>query len=676
MNMRRMGALFKREIKDILRDKKTLIMMILIPVLLYPLMIVGMSLIASATVASQEEKTYSIAFDKETVSEDIQSSISHIIRTQDDRIDYKLTVVESTDCEDDLQAESIDAYVSVEDDIIRMNYLSAKEKSSTAVSGLSDAFDIYEEQLTKEQLVEAGLDVEAILNPVTVERADQSSAEESIGSFFGSLIPFLIVTVVLLGAMYPAIDVTAGERERGTLETLLTLPVTNFEMIMSKFLAVSCIACCSALLNVVSMAGAIGFLMTTSLASADMGIHIRFETFIPGILFTVVVMMFFAMFVTAVCMCTCVFAKSFKDANNYITPVMLVLMFLSYAPMLPDLELDITTAAIPVVNVAFMIESLFTFTYDYGLFAIVLFSNVAYSLLAIMILGRIYNSESVLFAEGFSSVKLFEKRSEMKKNQMPGLGDVILVICVNLLLMFYIGTYAQIKWGFGGVAVQQVIILLCPLVYAWYMKADVRKLFSLKMIKPLQLTGALFMGVAVFLAAIVIGGLLVPVFPESAERLVLVDEMFASQPAVLLVLVVAVMPAIGEELLFRGFIMGTLKNKYKPVIAIWVTTLIFAAYHMSLIKMFTITIIGLGLTLAAYKSGSILASMLIHFLNNFFSVIVTLYPKQTEKVLPVLFKEKFSIMELLILFVIIAACAAVGWMLICKDGYKKNKMKE
>ena len=673
MNMRRMGALFKREIKDILRDKKTLIMMILIPVLLYPLMIVGMSLIASATVASQEEKTYSIAFDKETVSEDIQSSISHIIRTQDDRIDYKLTVVESTDCEDDLQAESIDAYVSVEDDIIRMNYLSAKEKSSTAVSGLSDAFDIYEEQLTKEQLVEAGLDVEAILNPVTVERADQSSAEESIGSFFGSLIPFLIVTVVLLGAMYPAIDVTAGERERGTLETLLTLPVTNFEMIMSKFLAVSCIACCSALLNVVSMAGAIGFLMTTSLASADMGIHIRFETFIPGILFTVVVMMFFAMFVTAVCMSTCVFAKSFKDANNYITPVMLVLMFLSYAPMLPDLELDITTAAIPVVNVAFMIESLFTFTYDYGLFAIVLFSNVAYSLLAIMIMGRIYNSESVLFAEGFSSVKLFEKRSEMKKNQMPGLGDVILVICVNLLLMFYIGTYAQIKWGFGGVAVQQVIILLCPLVYAWYMKADVRKLFSLKMIKPLQLTGALFMGVAVFLAAIVIGGLLVPVFPESAERLVLVDEMFASQPAVLLVLVVAVMPAIGEELLFRGFIMGTLKNKYKPVIAIWVTTLIFAAYHMSLIKMFTITIIGLGLTLAAYKSGSILASMLIHFLNNFFSVIVTLYPKQTEKVLPVLFKEKFSIMELLILFVIIAACAAVGWMLICKDGYKKIK---
>ena len=89
--------------------------------------------------------------------------------------------------------------------------------------------------------------------------------------------------------------------------------------------------------------------------------------------------------------------------------------------------------------------------------------------------------------------------------------------------------------------------------------------------------------------------------------------------------------------------------------------------------MFTITIIGLGLTLAAYKSGSILASMLIHFLNNFFSVIVTLYPKQTEKVLPVLFKEKFSIMELLILFVIIAACAAVGWMLICKDGYKKIK---
>ena len=669
MNTKRMFTLFKRELTDILRDKKTLFMMLVVPIVIYPLLIIGMTFLMSSVMNSQAEKTYLVAFDEE---DELAAKIADIIENNPDKLSYKLEIVQKSDCKKALEAGDIDIYVSkASDGRIALCYLSAKDRSNTALDALTDAFEIYREELQKERIDEAGLDADYLLNPIHYEGEDLSSTEESVGNMIGSIIPFFIVTMILLGALYPSIDVTAGEKERGTLETLLTLPITNFEMIMSKFLAVSCIACASAILNVFSMGGAMAFLVSSSMSLAeDINLEIHYETFIPGILFTLVVMVFFALLVTAVCMCTCVFAKNFKEANNYVTPVMLIFMFGSYAAMIPDLELTAQTAAIPIVNVALLVEGLFQFQYNYGLFVIVLFSNVAYSLLAILILGKIYNSEAVLFSEGLSSVRIFTRRSEMKEKQMPGYGDLILLLCLVLLLIFYVGSFAQIKWGFGGVVIQQLIILLCPVLYAWYMKADAKKLFSIKKPGVSQVAGGILFGIAAFLCAMIIGVLLVPFFPESADGLTQLDDMLTSQPAVVLILVVALMPAIGEELLFRGFVMGTLKNKCTGVIAVLVTTLLFAAYHMSLIKMFTIGIIGFGLTYAAYKSGSIVTSMCMHFLNNLLSVLITKYPEQMQHVLPVLFKESLSASDLLLMIAVILICAALGLLLL---GCRKKK---
>lgn len=669
MNTKRMFTLFKRELTDILRDKKTLFMMLVVPIIIYPLLIIGMTFLMSSVMNSQAEKTYLVAFDEE---DELAAKIADIIENNPDKLSYKLEIVQKSDCKKALEAGDIDIYVSkASDGRIALCYLSAKDRSNTALDALTDAFEIYREELQKERIDEAGLDADYLLNPIHYEGEDLSSTEESVGNMIGSIIPFFIVTMILLGALYPSIDVTAGEKERGTLETLLTLPITNFEMIMSKFLAVSCIACASAILNVFSMGGAMAFLVSSSMSLAeDINLEIHYETFIPGILFTLVVMVFFALLVTAVCMCTCVFAKNFKEANNYVTPVMLIFMFGSYAAMIPDLELTAQTAAIPIVNVALLVEGLFQFQYNYGLFAIVLFSNVAYSFLAILILGKIYNSEAVLFSEGLSSVRIFTRRSEMKEKQMPGYGDLILLLCIVLLLIFYVGTFAQLKFGFFGVAVQQLIILLCPLVYAWYIKVDKKQLFSAQIIKPLQLAGSVMIGIAAFVGALILGALLMPIFPESAKGLTQLDDMLVNQPVYLLVLVVALMPAIGEELLFRGFVMGTLKKRCRPVVAIGVTTLIFAAYHMSLIKMFTIGIVGLGLTLVTYKTGSIAASMCVHFMNNLLSVLITKYPTQIQRVIPVLFKDRLSVSDMLLLAAVVLICATVGWMLI--GGKKKE----
>ncbi|MBO6016075.1 MAG: ABC transporter permease [Lachnospiraceae bacterium] len=337
MNTMRMFALFKREVKDIFRDKKTMIMMIVVPIFLYPLLIIGMTLIVNAINVSQMDKSYKVSY--VSIDEETVNSLTEISEDED-LIDYVLVNTASDDPEEDLKAEKIHAYVTVTkkdgQDAFEVHYLSAWDESSVAANALMDVLFEYREHVRKQRVEQYQLDENMLLYPVTYEEIDESSNEEAVGNILGSMLPFFIITSICLGAIYPAIDVTAGERERGTLETLLTLPVTNFEMIMSKFMAVSIIAGISAILNICSMG--VAFLFMFSFIGGEMveSFNLEISTFIPAILFLVLVVIFFALFVTAVSMCTCIFAKSFKEANNLVTPVLLVFMFGGYASLLPD----------------------------------------------------------------------------------------------------------------------------------------------------------------------------------------------------------------------------------------------------------------------------------------------------------------------------------------------------
>lgn len=672
MNTNRMFALFKREMKDIFRDKKTLIMMVVVPILLYPLLIVGMTLLISAINTTQLDKTYQVAYVgiEDTVVEAIQSIL-------DDKtlIDYDVNpVLDSENVEKDLESEKIHAYVTKEikdnQELYYIHYLSASDDSNLVSDTMMDALSLYREDIRKERVIESGLNENEILYPITYELEDESSTEESVGNHLGTLIPMIVITSICLGAIYPAIDVTAGEKERGTLETLLTLPVTNFEMIMSKFFAVSVIATVSAVLNICSMGVAIIFMI--QFMGGSSGLEVNISTFVPAILFLVLVVVFFALFVTAVCMCTCIFAKSFKEANNYITPVLMVFMFGGYAAMIPDLELTATTATIPIINITMIIKSLFSFEYNYALYGIVLLSNVVYSILTIMVLAKLYNSESMLFSEGFTSIHLFTKRSEMIKGQLAGIGDTLLLLCVVLLAMFYIGSLATMKWGIYGVLVQQLMILFIPLMYAIYLKCDMKKMFALRLPSVKVLVGTIFLFAGAYVLNMMMSYGLSFVFKESAQN---VEETFAvlnDSPFLFVVFVIAVLPAIGEELLFRGFTFTTIRQKCNAIPTVLIVSAIFGIYHMSLIKFFTTAFLGACLAFLVEKSGSILPGMLFHFVNNLLAVLMSCYSETIVKRFPILQKESFEVMELVVIVLIGIILLGIGVVICCN----KSKVKE
>lgn len=665
MNRKRLLALYRKEILDVVRDKKTVLMMIVMPVLLYPLIFLVAMQVVMMINQAQEEETYYIAY--ENVSDAHRIALNEWIAGDEDALDYTLKEVESDNPKEDLEEENIDVYLTVAEAdsqvVYEIHYLSAINKSNTASDLLKEEIDAYAKRESEKNVKGAGLDVEHMLYPVKSEFVDASSSESSIGNILGSIIPFLLIVSIMTGAMYAAVDATAGEKERGTLETLLTLPVANSELIMSKFLSVATISVVTVLMNVISIGGIAVYLYATMSALAETVGQFHVASFIPAICITIVCVIAFSLFISAVAMCFCAFAKSVKEANNYISPLTLVVMFTSYVGFIPTIELDAKTALIPVANICLLIKNLLIFKYDFALIAMVLLSNVTYALIAVMLLGRIYNSEAVLFGEAASDLKLFELRKNIKKGSLPTMQESLLVMIVALLLMVYVGGIASLNNPILGVVVPQLFIGVLPLLACIYIRADLKKVFCLRLPKPKQLLGAFVLGIGACSLSLIVSNLLSMAFPSDSESLnadyMTILEKLPFVPALLLI---ALMPAVCEELLYRGYMFTAFKRKMKLTHAILCVAFLFAVSHMSLIKILPTMLLGIALAYAIHKSESIAASGLIHFLNNGFAVFVLYYGEKIP-----LFREENSMGSFMIVMVILAVVGISGGVLLLRS---------
>ena len=510
MNRRILRSLYKKEILDILRDKKTILMMIVVPLILYPLLFFGAMYLASSLLNSDTERSYLMGFDESVRSDEIIA----FFQEKAPDYDYKLTYMKGdiSGLEEDIMDVFISCSISDGKPVFEIDYKASETASQTAAGIADKLFADYRESLRSERFKELGLDESTFMDPISFERKDMSSKEENTGYMLGYIVPFLMITSILMGALYPAIDTTAGEKERGTLETLLTLPVRNMELIGAKFAATSSVAVAAAILNMISMSLMGAYFYSTMTAASD-GEALNLFSYIPAVLIMLLCVVVFAMFASAVCLSACIFAKSFKEAQNYTTPVMLVFMICGMAGMIPSLELNNTTALIPVVNIALLISSLFKLHFDLPIIALVLLSNVAYSLLAIVLMTRVFSSEQILFGDG--GMKLLEGRKNMKPGQIPGTGDCVLLLSVLLLIVLFAGSLFIVKFGLFGLIAEQLLIFLVTLAYAWYIKADAPELFSLKKPKPVHIAGGVIAWAGSYLLVQFIGVIIEHFFPEA-----------------------------------------------------------------------------------------------------------------------------------------------------------------
>jgi sodium transport system permease protein len=251
----------------------------------------------------------------------------------------------------------------------------------------------YRDEVRESRVQELGYTLDFI-NPVNVEFKDTATEQEQVGEAIGGLIPYIFIMLCFTGAMYPAIDLGAGEKERGTLETLLTSSAPLVKIIMGKLLLIVCSGLFAASLSVTSMAIALVSMgpmlgkITSSIGPMlnPLNILLFFSLLLP-------LTVFFASFLLTLSF----FAKSFKEAQSIVSPMVAVIVFPLLFGMMPWMKLTYVTAMVPILNISLASKAIFSGNVPWGPVLVVYISLIAFASIGFVACTKLAGRESILF---------------------------------------------------------------------------------------------------------------------------------------------------------------------------------------------------------------------------------------------------------------------------------------
>ncbi|MBQ4852081.1 ABC transporter permease [Pseudoalteromonas sp. MMG012] len=401
-----MFEVFKKEIIELLRDRKTLFFIIALPMLIFPIILGFVAFLTSQaslkaeqqvhtyyivntqfSTAFSEEIFYHKSFKKYAGQKQFDSVAQLSEAVKEGIIDVGIFI--PNDPELAMQAGKQSQWQIVFNDAKAINFIFNRVRS--VASKLSN-------ELRTGALKDLGVDIRhqpALLTPITISKVDTADKRENYGEKLGALIPYLLLPLVLMGASYPAIDLGAGEKERGTLETLLLTPVTRSELVLGKFFTVlaSSIAC--TLITVASLAiwvsVASSFVSLEAVKTAFNSVTAWDFILIFSLLLPVAAML------SSLVLAISIYARTFKEAQNYMGPLSMAVFVPIVVSLLPNMELDNVTALIPITNVALAIKEVVKGTVDQGAIALIFIASAALASLLLLSCVRWFNKESVLF---------------------------------------------------------------------------------------------------------------------------------------------------------------------------------------------------------------------------------------------------------------------------------------
>ncbi len=509
---------------------------------------------------------------------------------------------------------------------------SADDKSMVAFGRVQKALQSWEDAVRKFSFEQAGLPKE-LQHPARLAWIEVAREEQVAASVWSKMFPALLVIMALTGAFYPAIDLGAGEKERGTMETLLISPAKRVELVLGKFATIMLFSTATALLNLLSM-GLTGQQMSAVMSD---GMANRVSLDFPGLAplaWLVILLLPLSALFSALCLALATFARSTKEGQYYLTPLLMVVMGLTMFCLSPAVEMTPLYSVIPVVNVALLLKGLLLNSASSGnlvVYAVpVLISSIGYSMLALWWAIELYNSEDVLFREAEKfDVRMWFRQLLRTKDAVPALPEAGFCFILILMLQFVAMTYMKPDLTSGDpglsmmrlIVIQQLTMIACPAVFMGVLlTTSLRATFRLRM--PSLTAMALGVGLAfvahplsVELSQFLVEHQVFPELPESARQVMSLMKT-GDKPTWLLLLVFAVTPAICEELAFRGFILSGLARGGRLAIAVGISSMMFGIIHMIPQQAFNAALLGLVLGLLAIYSRSLFPAMAFHFCNN------------------------------------------------------------
>lgn len=523
----------------------------------------------------------------------------------------------------------------------------ADDKSVVAYNRVREVLDAWEDEILRQRLSDLGLPKE-LPKPVGSAPLDLAAESQMSASIWSKMFPALLVIMAVTGAFYPAVDVAAGEKERGTMETLLICPATRTEIVLGKFLTVMCFSMSTALLNLLSIGGTGKYMMSVASSAGKGGFAQGGAITLPSapaLAWLLILLVPLSALFSALCLALATFARSSKEGQYYLTPLLMVSIGMTVFCMSPGIEIYPVHQAswfysvMPVANIALLLKALLLNPGNTGalIFVVpVLVTSIGYSLLALWWAIEQFSSEGVLFRDGERfEVALWLKHLLREKESTPNFTEA--GFCFVIVMLAQFASMGPLQQSLMSAApgevglqmmklmlIQQLAIIACPALFmALLLTTSVRQ--SLRLWLPNWKFVAVASVLPFALHPLVVElmsslGWFFPKLPPGFARLMgaMGDD---EQPLVLILIALAAAPALCEELAFRGFVLTGFSRNGRSGVAIGLSALTFGVMHMIPQQVFYATLLGVVLGLIAVRSNSLLPGIVFHFIFNSLGVI-------------------------------------------------------
>ncbi len=382
----------RKEFIDTLRDKRTLLVMIVVPLLLFPVIFSFVSNIQQNSMEEARERQLTIGYSARQHDNEFLTFLA-------EQENVKLIPLQSTEGKTSLiKQDSLDAILgfseafynqidNMQTGTVEFFYESTEEGVEERITGV---FTSFEDNLVSQRLKKINVDAR-VINPVEVAHRDVATTQEKIGKYAGGIIPYVFILFCFIGAMYPAIDLFTGEKERMTIETILTSPVKRIQILSGKMVVVVATGIFSALLAIVGLFIGLNFADALPNEIIEVtGDILQVEFIILLLTMLIPLTIFFAGILIPIS----IYAKSFKEAQSIITPINILVIVPAIIGMLPGVELSVGTAAIPIVNIALATKEIIAGTINYGLLTMVYGSLIVIALAGVFFSVRYFAQEN------------------------------------------------------------------------------------------------------------------------------------------------------------------------------------------------------------------------------------------------------------------------------------------
>src|SRR5947209_616162 len=644
----RLGRLTRKELSEILRDRRTIMTLVAMPLLLYPLLSVAFLQFAwLGRTDAERGTTYRCGFATAAEAELFFSRINRGRPADGESAKLEPMVDTPEGLEGELRTGVIDLIVRIpgaeqviasEADIAKgMHPLRLRGRDwqfgcelvyLAGAPGGQGALAIVERRLAAADEADLArrLNLPGGQQPVVMLRPKYVSLKGEEADSFTSLaamVPLILILMTVTGAVYPAIDLTAGERERGTLEILVAAPVPRFSLLTAKYLAVVAVAVLTAVVNLVSMVITlqISGLGKQLFGSADLSALVIFEMF--GLL------LLFAAFFSAVLLSLTSFARSFKEAQAYLIPLMLGALAPGVMAMIPGLRLQPELAVLPLVNIVLLARDLFKGGADPLMATVVVTTTLLYAVAALSLAARVFGAGSVIDSEQTAWSDLLRRPTEPAR--APSIASALWCLALAVPISFLIQS-KLVQLDLPEPALLAIVAALSVLLFSGLPIAAA----YLGRVRWIDGFGARAPRPAAILAGLVLGVSLWPLVLRFLEHSIadeprppqLAEAIERSRQHGTLLLITTIVAAVVEEIFFRGYLFAALRARSGALVTIGVSAVLFGVAHvflggaLGMQRLLPSTLLGLVLGLLAWTSGSVVPGMLLHVCHN--SVLVLL----------------------------------------------------